>query len=71
MREGRILLAGDAAHCTNPMGGLGLTTGFWDGMVLADVLAAVIRGEEDDSILDRYSDERRRVYLEVSSPEQR
>ena len=68
MREGRILLAGDAAHCTNPMGGLGLTTGFWDGMVLADVLAAVIRGEEDDSILDRYSDERRRVYLEVSSP---
>lgn len=68
LREGRILLAGDAAHCTNPMGGLGLTTGFWDGMVLADVLAAVIRGEEEDSILDRYSDERRRVYLEVSSP---
>jgi len=68
MRDGRILLAGDAAHCTNPMGGLGLTTGFWDGMILADVLAAVVRGEEDESILDRYSDERRRVYLEVSSP---
>ncbi|QGY79252.1 FAD-dependent oxidoreductase [Sphingorhabdus lacus] len=68
LRDGRILLAGDAAHCTNPMGGLGLTTGFWDGMVLADVLAAVVRGEEDDSILDRYSDERRRVYLEISSP---
>lgn len=68
LRDGRVLLAGDAAHCTNPMGGLGLTTGFWDGMILADVLAAVVRGEEDESILDRYSDERRRVYLEVSSP---
>lgn len=68
MRVGRVLLAGDSAHCTNPMGGLGLTTGLWDGLVLADVLAAVLRGEEDDSILDRYSDERRRVYLDISSP---
>lgn len=68
MRVGRILLAGDSAHCTNPMGGLGFTTGIWDGLILADVLAAVLRGEEDDSILDRYSDERRRVYLDISSP---
>lgn len=68
MRDGRVLLAGDSAHCTNPMGGLGFTTGLWDGLVLADVLAAVLRGEEDDSILDRYSDERRRVYLDISSP---
>jgi len=68
MREGRVLLAGDSAHCTNPMGGLGLTTGLWDGLVLADILAAILRGEEDESILDRYSDERRRIYLEISSP---
>lgn len=68
MREGRVLLAGDSAHCTNPMGGLGFTTGLWDGLVLADVLAAVLRGEEEETILDRYSDERRRVYLEIASP---
>ena len=68
MRVGRVMLAGDSGHCTNPMGGLGFTTGIWDGLVLADVLAAVMRGEEDESILDRYSEERRRVYLDISSP---
>jgi 2-polyprenyl-6-methoxyphenol hydroxylase-like FAD-dependent oxidoreductase len=68
LRDGRVLLAGDSAHATNPMGGLGLTTGFWDAMILADVLAAVLRGEEDQSILDRYSDDRRRVFWEVTSP---
>lgn len=68
MRDGRVLLAGDAAHCTNPMGGLGFTTGLWDGLVLADILAAVLRGDEENTILDRYSDERRRVFLELASP---
>ena len=68
LRRGRVLLAGDAAHATNPMGGMGLTTGIWTGVVLADLLAAVIRGEEDAAILDRYSDERRRVFWEVTSP---
>lgn len=68
LRKGRVLLAGDAAHATNPTGGMGLTTGIWDTCILSDVLAAVLRGEEDDSILDRYSDERRRVFWEVASP---
>jgi 2-polyprenyl-6-methoxyphenol hydroxylase-like FAD-dependent oxidoreductase len=68
LRVGRVLLAGDAAHATNPCGGLGLTTGIWTGMVLADVLAEVIAGREDASILDRWSDERRRVFLDISSP---
>ena len=68
LRQGRVLLAGDAAHATNPMGGMGLTTGIWTGVILADLLAAVARGEEDASILDRYSDERRRVFWEVTSP---
>ncbi|MFC3101765.1 FAD-dependent monooxygenase [Altererythrobacter lauratis] len=66
--KGRVLLAGDAAHATNPCGGLGLTSGVWTGMVLADVLGAVLRGEEDESILQRFSDERRRVFWEVVSP---
>jgi len=68
LRKGHVLLAGDAAHATNPCGGLGLTSGVWTGMVLADVLGAVLRGEEDETILDRYSDERRRVFWDVVSP---
>ena len=68
LHKGRVLLAGDAAHATNPCGGLGLTSGIWTGMVLADVLGAVLQGEEDVAILDRYSDERRRVFWEVVSP---
>ena len=68
LRKGRILLAGDAAHATNPCGGLGLTSGVWTGVVLADVLGAVLRGEEDETILDRFSDERRRIFWDVVSP---
>ena len=68
LRVGRVLLAGDAAHATNPCGGLGLTTGVWTGLILADVLAAVIRGEEGDEILDRYSDVRRKIYWDITSP---
>ncbi|GAA5060400.1 NAD(P)/FAD-dependent oxidoreductase [Erythrobacter westpacificensis] len=68
LRKGRVLLAGDAAHATNPCGGLGLTSGVWTGVVLADVLGAVLSGEEDEEILDRFSDERRRIFWEVVSP---
>ena len=66
--KGHVLLAGDAAHATNPCGGMGLTSGLWTGIVLADVLGAVLRGEEDESVLQRFSDERRRVFWEVVSP---
>jgi 2-polyprenyl-6-methoxyphenol hydroxylase-like FAD-dependent oxidoreductase len=68
LHKGHVLLAGDAAHATNPCGGLGLTSGVWTGVVLADVLAAVIKGEEDEEILDRFSDERRRIFWNVVSP---
>ena len=68
LHKGRVLLAGDAAHATNPCGGLGLTSGVWTGAVLADLLGAVLRGEEDEGILDRFSDERRRVFWDVVSP---
>jgi 2-polyprenyl-6-methoxyphenol hydroxylase-like FAD-dependent oxidoreductase len=68
MRDGRVLLAGDSAHSANPMGGFGFSSGLWDGLVLADILAAILRGEEDESILDRYSDERRRIFWDLVSP---
>jgi 2-polyprenyl-6-methoxyphenol hydroxylase-like FAD-dependent oxidoreductase len=68
LHKGRVLLAGDAAHATNPCGGLGLTSGVWTGIVLADILGAVLRNEEDEEILDRFSDERRRIFWEVVTP---
>lgn len=68
-RVGRVLLAGDAAHSTNPTGGLGLTSGLFDTYVLHEALAAVIRGEAPESVLDRYAEERRRVFLEIASPQ--
>lgn len=68
LRKGRLLLVGDAAHATNPCGGLGLTSGMWTGMVAADLLGAVLRGEEDEAILDKFSDERRRIFWDVVTP---
>ena len=67
-RVGRALLAGDAAHACNPCGGLGLTSGVIDAAALADVLNAVIARRAPESVLDFYATDRRRVFLEVSSP---
>ena len=67
-RVGRVLLAGDAAHACNPCGGLGLTGGVLDADVLSDALGAVIAGRADDKLLDFYAEERRRVFVEVTSP---
>ena len=67
-RVGRALLAGDAAHACNPCGGLGLTGGVIDADTLSDTLGAVIGGRTDESVLDFYAAERRRVFLEVTSP---
>ena len=67
-RVGRVLLAGDAAHITNPTSGFGLMGGLYDSFALSEALAAVIHGKAGDEILDRYSDDRRRIYHEVISP---
>jgi 3-(3-hydroxy-phenyl)propionate hydroxylase len=69
MRLGRVLLAGDAAHATNPTGGLGLTSGMLDTFVLYEALAAVIGGDASDEVLDRYSQERLRIFRELASPQ--
>ncbi|MGN7934044.1 FAD-dependent oxidoreductase [Pseudomonas mediterranea] len=66
-RVGRTFLAGDSAHATNPLGGLGLTGGIWDGMILADLIAAVMRNEAKDEVFDKWAAERRRVFWEVAS----
>jgi 3-(3-hydroxy-phenyl)propionate hydroxylase len=58
-RKGRILLAGDAAHVNNPIGGMGMNGGIHDAVNLADKLARVIRRESADDLLDLYSRQRR------------
>lgn len=67
-KTGRVLLAGDAAHATNPSGGFGLTSGMLDAFALHEALTAVTRREADEKVLERYAAERRRVFLEVVSP---
>ena len=67
-RVGRVLLAGDAAHACNPCGGLGLTGGVIDADALSDTLGAVIASRADERVLDFYAEERRRVFVEVTSP---
>lgn len=68
-RRGRVLLAGDAAHVTNPIGGLGLTGGFCDAFVLSEAMAAVVHGTASGEVLDRYEDIRRRIFLDMVSPQ--
>lgn len=67
-RRNRVLLVGDAAHATNPTGGLGLTSGLFDSYLLIDTLSAVVHGHADQWVLDRYAYERRRVFREMVSP---
>ncbi|MEW2030436.1 FAD-dependent monooxygenase [Streptomyces roseifaciens] len=60
-REGRVLLAGDAAHVHSPAGGLGMNAGLQDAANLGWKLAAVLKGTAPDSLLDSYHDERHPV----------
>ena len=58
-RQGRVLLAGDAAHEMPPTGGFGLNTGVGDVHNLAWKIAAVLAGHAGDGLLDTYDAERR------------
>ncbi|MEU1816613.1 FAD-dependent monooxygenase [Streptomyces roseifaciens] len=60
-REGRVFLAGDAAHVHSPAGGLGMNAGLQDAANLGWKLAAVLKGTAPDALLDSYHDERHPV----------
>jgi 3-(3-hydroxy-phenyl)propionate hydroxylase len=64
-RDGRVLLAGDAAHVHPPQGGQGLNTGVQDAVNLGWKLAQVVRGTSPDSLLDTYHAERHPVGARV------
>jgi 3-(3-hydroxy-phenyl)propionate hydroxylase len=63
-RLGRVLLAGDAAHINNPLGGMGLNGGVHDAVNLAERLAPVWHGEAAPDLLDQYDRQRRGVTVE-------
>ena len=63
-RRGRIMLAGDAAHINNPLGGMGMNGGVHDALNLCDKLIAIITRGADTALLDRYQRQRRAVAIE-------
>jgi 3-(3-hydroxy-phenyl)propionate hydroxylase len=60
-RDGRVLLAGDAAHVHYPAGGQGLSLGVQDAVNLGWKLAQVVNGTSPESLLDTYHAERHPV----------
>jgi 2-polyprenyl-6-methoxyphenol hydroxylase-like FAD-dependent oxidoreductase len=64
-RDGRVLLAGDAAHVHHPVGGQGLNTGVQDAVNLGWKLAQVVRRSSPESLLDTYHAERHPIGARV------
>jgi 2-polyprenyl-6-methoxyphenol hydroxylase-like FAD-dependent oxidoreductase len=64
-RQGRVLVAGDAAHIHPPDGGMGLQTGVQDAVNLGWKLAQVIKETSPGSLLDSYHAERHPVGAKV------
>lgn len=63
-RHGRVVLAGDAAHINNPLGGMGMNGGIHDAMNLTEKLLAVLRQGASDALLDRYERQRRTIAID-------
>jgi 2-polyprenyl-6-methoxyphenol hydroxylase-like FAD-dependent oxidoreductase len=52
LRQGRVLLVGDAAHVHSPAGGQGMNTGIQDAIALADALRSTLQTGSDDALQD-------------------
>ncbi|KAK5195062.1 hypothetical protein LTR96_002940 [Exophiala xenobiotica] len=68
MNVGRVCLVGDAAHLNAPWGAFGLTTGLLDSESLADALEYIIKDNKPLSILQTWSEARRKAFSAVSNP---
>ncbi|MFE1413631.1 FAD-dependent oxidoreductase [Streptomyces sp. NPDC085524] len=64
-RQGRVFLAGDAAHVHSPAGGQGLNTSVQDAYNLGWKLGAVLNGQAPESLLDTYEEERLPIAAEM------
>lgn len=58
-RDGRLFIAGDAAHMMPPFAGQGMNSGIRDAVNLSWKLASVVKGDANAAILDTYKTERR------------
>ena len=63
-RRGRVILAGDAAHINNPIGGMGMNGGVQDAFNLSDKLVEILTSSASPDLLDRYERQRRAVAIE-------
>ena len=66
-RKGRVLLAGDALHSNNPIGGLGLTSGILDAFSYGNALVRVIQNGEPDDLLTQCANSRRDAWINVTN----
>ena len=62
--NGRVLLAGDAAHVNNPIGGMGMNGGIHDAMNLTAKLVDVWFGRAGPEVFDRYTRQRRKAQVD-------
>lgn len=61
----RVLLAGDAAHVNNPLGGMGMNGGIHDAMSLGEKLVSIMcDGGDLDRELDLYDQQRRGICID-------
>jgi 3-(3-hydroxy-phenyl)propionate hydroxylase len=63
-RQGRVMLAGDAAHINNPLGGMGMNGGVHDAFSLADKLVQIINHGASQDLLSRYERQRRPIAID-------
>jgi len=63
-QSGRVVLAGDAAHINNPLGGLGMNSGLFDAFELRKSFAAIAEGSDPLETLSDYGEKQRLVSLD-------